>query len=266
MLQRHAEPALLVAQAQSAASGQTAQVYADTRYRARTWDRDPPRRDQGRGRPARRPRAARQPALRRDQSAPDAALPPMNGSTAPAATSRTASRNCSMACRSTARAAVASGQSTARAPHRRRLRADARTPGCARRRTACARAQVTWLRDRLLKLGAHVVGLGPPRGPAPADRHTGPPRLAAHRAGTRRPPRIDPRQRPSGRAYTAAQRRTEPAHGEAVPGRPHTQAFRTGNQCPSRQRPTAATPGAPRCATITHRPRGRLGAFTNNAG
>ena len=24
-------------------------------------------------------------------------------------------------------------------------------------RTACARAQVTWLRDRLLKLGAHVV-------------------------------------------------------------------------------------------------------------
>ena len=33
VLQRHAEPALLVAQAQSAASGQTAQVYADTRYR-----------------------------------------------------------------------------------------------------------------------------------------------------------------------------------------------------------------------------------------
>ena len=40
VLQRHAEPALLVAQAQSAASGQTAHVYADTRYRARTWDRD----------------------------------------------------------------------------------------------------------------------------------------------------------------------------------------------------------------------------------
>ena len=33
-----------------------------------------PRRDQGRGRPARRPRAARQPALRRDQPAPDAAF------------------------------------------------------------------------------------------------------------------------------------------------------------------------------------------------
>ena len=40
VLQRHAEPALLVAQAQSAASGQTAHVYADTRYQARTWDRD----------------------------------------------------------------------------------------------------------------------------------------------------------------------------------------------------------------------------------
>ena len=39
-LRRHAEPALLVAQAQSAASGQIAHVYADTRYRARTWDRD----------------------------------------------------------------------------------------------------------------------------------------------------------------------------------------------------------------------------------
>ena len=25
-------------------------------------------------------------------------------------------------------------------------------------RTGCARVQVTWLRDRLLKLGAHVVG------------------------------------------------------------------------------------------------------------
>ena len=40
VLQRHAEPALIVAQAQSAASGQTAHVYADTRYRARTWARD----------------------------------------------------------------------------------------------------------------------------------------------------------------------------------------------------------------------------------
>ena len=41
VLQRHAEPALARgAGPQSAASGQTAHVYADTRYRARTWDRD----------------------------------------------------------------------------------------------------------------------------------------------------------------------------------------------------------------------------------
>ena len=39
VLQRHAEPDLLLAQAQSAASGRTAHVYTDTRYRAGTWDR-----------------------------------------------------------------------------------------------------------------------------------------------------------------------------------------------------------------------------------
>ena len=109
VLQRHAEPALLVAQAQSAASGQTAQVYGRHPLSGPHVGPRPPRRDQGRGRPARRPRPARQPALRRDQSAPDAALPSMNGSTAPAATSKIGSRSCSMACRSTARAAVASG-------------------------------------------------------------------------------------------------------------------------------------------------------------
>ena len=63
-----------------------------------------------------------------------------------------------MACRSTARAAVASGpincacSLTAAAyvlMQELRLRAA---------RTACARAHVTWLRDRLLTLGAHVVG------------------------------------------------------------------------------------------------------------
>ncbi len=37
VLQRHAEPALLVAQAQRAASGQTAHVYTDTQYQAGTW-------------------------------------------------------------------------------------------------------------------------------------------------------------------------------------------------------------------------------------
>ena len=108
VLRRHAEPALLVAQAQSAASGQTAHVYADTRYRARTWDRD--RRvvikaevvRLGDREPRDNPRFVVTTCARRRVSS-------MNGSTAPAATSRTGSRSCSMACRSTARAAVASG-------------------------------------------------------------------------------------------------------------------------------------------------------------
>ena len=57
------------------------------------------------------------------------------------------------------------------------------------------------------------------------------------------------------------QRRVEP------PPRPHTQAFRTDNQCLSRRRPTAAMLGAPGApgARQLHRPRGRLWAFTNNA-
>ncbi len=76
VLQRHAEPALLVAQAQSAASGQRparARVYRHSGPGRYVGPRAP-RRDQGRGRPARRPRAARQPALRRDESAADATL------------------------------------------------------------------------------------------------------------------------------------------------------------------------------------------------
>ena len=119
VLQRHAEPALLVAQAQSAASGQTAHVYADTRYRARTWDRD--RRVVIKAEVVRL--GDREPRDNQRFVVPTCArrrVSSMNGSTAPAATSRTGSRSCSMACRSTARAAVALGQSTARAPHRRR--------------------------------------------------------------------------------------------------------------------------------------------------
>ena len=62
-----------------------------------------------------------------------------------------------MGCRSTARAAVCSGANQLRVfltaaayvlMQELRLRAA---------RTACARSQVTWLRDRLLKLGVHVV-------------------------------------------------------------------------------------------------------------
>ncbi len=104
-------------------------------------------------------------------------------------------------------------------------------------RTACARAQVTWLRDRLLKLGAHVVG-SVRRVVLHLPTATRPPRLAAHRpwhsVASARQPRIH-----------ASQRRTEPARGE--PSLHGPMAFRTDNQLLFRRRPTKATPGGP-CA------------------
>ena len=81
-------------------------------------------------------------------------------------------------------------------------------------RTACARAQVTWLRDRLLKLGAHVVG-SVRRVVLHLPTDAGPPRLAAHRPGTRRPRRIGPRQRPS-----AAHTRIPTAHRARLVAKP----------------------------------------------
>ena len=155
VLQRHAESAMQVARAQSEVGGETAHVYTDTRYAARTWDHERRGRDQGRSRSPRRPRAAGQPAVRGDGGRRRASS--MRRSTVLAGTSRIGSRNCSMGCRSTARAAVCSRRTscasflTAAAyvlMQELRLRAA---------RTACARSQVTWLRDRLLKLGVHVV-------------------------------------------------------------------------------------------------------------
>ena len=157
VLQRHAEPALLVAQAQSAASGQTAHVYADTRYRAHTWDRD-------------RRIVIKAEVVRLGDREP----------------------------RDNPRFVVTNLRQTPRFVYERiycargdienrikelldGLQID-RTSCCRfwanqlrvfltaaayvlmqelrlrAARTACARAQVTWLRDRLLKLGAHVVG------------------------------------------------------------------------------------------------------------
>ena len=135
VLQRHAEPALLVAQAQSAASGQTAHVYADTRYRARTWDRD-----------------RRVVIKARSSGSATASDLSMNGSTAPAATSRTGSRSCSMA----HELLSLLGQSTARAPHRRRLRTDARTPAARGAHRLCPRPSDVAARPA--PQGAHVVG------------------------------------------------------------------------------------------------------------
>ena len=157
VLQRHAEPALRVAQAQSAASGQTAQVYADTRYRARTWDRD-------------RRVVIKAEVVRLGDRAP----------------------------RDNPRFVVTNLRQTPRFLYERLYcaRGDIENrikelldglqidrTSCCRfwanqlrvlltaaayvlmqelrlhaARAACARAQVTWLRDRLLKLGAHVVG------------------------------------------------------------------------------------------------------------
>ena len=74
VLQRHAESAMQVARAQNEVRGETAHVYTDTRYAARTWDHERRVVIKGRSRSPRRPRAAGQPAVRGDESAADAAL------------------------------------------------------------------------------------------------------------------------------------------------------------------------------------------------
>ena len=157
VLRRHAEPALLVAQAQIAASGQTAHVYTDTRYRARTWDRD--RRvvikaevvRLGDREPRDNPRfvvtnlrqtprfiyekvyCARGDIENRIKELLDGLQ-----------IDRT---SCCRFWANQLRVLLTAAAYVLM--QELRLRAA---------RTACARAQVTWLRDRLLKLGAHVVG------------------------------------------------------------------------------------------------------------
>ena len=263
VLQRHAEPALIVAQAQSAASGQTAHVYADTRYRARTWDRD------------RRVVIKAEVVRLGDREPRDN---PRFVVTNLRQTPRfvyeriyCARGDIENRIKETARWPADRphellsllGQSTARAPHRRRLRADARTPPARGAHRLCPCPSDVAPRPAP-QIGGARRRFGPPRGPAPADRHAGPPRLAAHRACTRRPRRIGPSQRPS-----AAHTRIPTAH-RARPWRSRpwtapTQAFRTDNQLLSRRRPTKATPGGP-CARRSHRPLGRLGPFLNNPG
>ena len=154
-------------------------------------------------------------------------------------------------------------------------------------RTACARSQVTWLRDRLLKLGVHVVRslrvrpqpgdvaagpaarswtcprrpLGPPRGSASAALDAAPRGVAAHRTRAGRARRI---AHPLRRAHL-------------LPGR-HGPLRRRGCRCP-----TLASVMPPRSAAQTPAPRaggdvrdpflrrsrpfgGRIWTFTNNAG
>ena len=117
--------------------------------------------------------------------------------------------------------------------------------------TACARTQVTWLRGRLLKTGGPRRRLGAPHRPPPADRHPGPPRVAAHRPRARRPPRL-------ARTFAPPSRVTglrETAHGGAVP-----QAARNGPSAQSFDQrglhSTAAT-SDPSVAIRSHRPGNR---------
>ena len=117
--------------------------------------------------------------------------------------------------------------------------------------TACARTQVTWLRDRLLKLGGPRLRLGAPHRPPPADGHPGPPRVAAHRPRARRPPRL-------ARTFAPPSRVTglrETAHGGAV-----RQAARNGPSAQSFDQrglhSTAAT-SDPSVAIRSHRPGNR---------
>ena len=75
VLQRHAESAMQVARAQSEVGGETAHVYTDTRYAARTWDHVAPGRDQGRSRsPSETASRGTTRSVRGDESAADAAL------------------------------------------------------------------------------------------------------------------------------------------------------------------------------------------------
>ena len=170
VLRRHAEPALIVAQAQSAASGQTAHVYTDTQYQAGTWgharrvvikaevvrlgDREP--RDNPRfvvTNLRQTPRFIYEKVYCARGDIENRIKELLDG----LQIDRT---SCCRFWANQLRVLLTAAAYVLM--QELRLRAA---------RTACARAQVTWLRDRLLKLGGARRRLGPPRGPAPADRH-----------------------------------------------------------------------------------------------
>ena len=148
VLRRHAEPALLVAQARSAASGQTAYVYADTRYRARTWDRD------------RRVVIKAEVVRLRDRAPRDN---PRFVVTYQRQTPRFIYERiyCARGDIENRIKELLDGLQIDRTSCCRfranQLRVLLQELRLRAARTACARAQVAWLRDRLLKLRAHVV-------------------------------------------------------------------------------------------------------------
>ena len=83
-------------------------------------------------------------------------------------------------------------------------------------RTACARTQVTWLRDRLLKLGVHVVRSVRRVRPASATRHALPRRVAPHRTRPRSTHWIGP----TDPHHQASTHRDRPSHGWSCRCRP----------------------------------------------
>ena len=264
VLQRPAEPALLVAQAQRAASGQTAHVYTDTQYQAGTWGH------------------ARRVVIKAEVV--------RLGDREPRDNPRFVVTNL----RQTPRF-IYEKVSCARGDIENRIKE--LLDGLQIDRTSCCRFWANQLRVLLTAAayvlmqeppaarGAHrlcprpsdvaarpapQIGgarrrLGPSRGPAPADRHAGPPRLAAHRPGTRRPRRIGPPPAPVSRAYTHPNGAPSPPvakpslHGPIPrPSAPTISCYSAGARRKRR-------PGGP-CARRSHRPWGRLWAFMNNAG
>ena len=105
-------------------------------------------------------------------------------------------------------------------------------------RTACARTQVSWLRDRLLKLGVHVVRSARRLVSASAARDAAPRRVAAYRPRARGADRIARR----GAATVSLRRDRNRPQGEAVAAPPSALAIMPA--------------GAPHHA-VTRRPRGR---------
>ena len=204
VLQRHAESAMQVARAQSEVGGETAHVYTDTRYAARTWDherrvvikaevvrlgdrepRDNPRFVVTNLRQT--PRFIYEKVYCARGDIENRIKELLDGLQIDRTSCCLFSAN-QLRVFLTAAAYVLMQEL--------RLRAA---------RTACARSQVTWLRDRLLKLGVHVV-----RSVRRVVLHL--PRSTPHleRPHTRAPPR----------------RRCGAAVG---PGRPWSRAVRTGS-------------------------------------
>ena len=134
--------------------------------------------------------------LRRDQPGSTALGPSTRKSIVRVGTSRTRSRSCSTGCRSTAPDCCRFAANQFRVPLTAAAYVLLQELRLCAARTACARTQVTWLRDRLLKLGVHCRPLRPPLRPASAARHALPRRVAP-RSSRRIGPTDPPHQAPT---------------------------------------------------------------------